>query len=64
MKLIKKFRSKVFDIKYKLGIAKEGKDFYTCGQYFFCEECTPDDHICVTDTIPVSKPKFGTYRRY
>jgi hypothetical protein len=32
----------IFWIKYKLGIAKEGKDFYTCGQYYFCDECLID----------------------
>ena len=27
-----KLGSLIFDIKYRLGIAKEGKDFITCGQ--------------------------------
>lgn len=36
----------IFDIKYKLGIAKEGKDFFNCREYAFCEECTTSDKPC------------------
>ncbi|WP_291637774.1 hypothetical protein [Clostridium sp.] len=36
----------IFDMKYKLGIAKEGKDFFSCSEYDFCVECTPSDKPC------------------
>lgn len=34
-----KLKSIIFDIKYKTGIAREGKDFCTCGMYTFCSQC-------------------------
>lgn len=30
----------LFFVKYKSGIAKEGKDFFTCGEYDFCYPCS------------------------
>lgn len=36
----------IFKIKYKLGLAKEGKDFFTCGGYDFCLDCTADNPRC------------------
>lgn len=37
-----------FDIKYKLGIAKESKDFFTCGTYHFCNQCKETCKPCET----------------
>ena len=36
----------IFRIKYKLGIAKEGKDSFTCGYYHFCKECKQSNKPC------------------
>lgn len=36
----------IFDIKYKLAIAEEGKDFFSCREYDFCENCTSSNKPC------------------
>jgi hypothetical protein len=36
----------IFDIKYKFGIAEEGKDFFNCREYDFCENCTSSNKPC------------------
>lgn len=39
-------RKLTFRMKYKLGIAKEGKDFFTCGYYQFCNNCKTQSKPC------------------
>lgn len=36
----------IIGIKYKLGISKEGKDFFTCGYYSFCNSCNDSYKPC------------------
>lgn len=43
----------VFSIRYRLGLAQEGKDFFTCQDYDFYGSCTKDHKPCknVTDGL-------------
>lgn len=46
MKAIKIVEKALFKLKYKLGMAQEGKDFFTCNQYDFCKWCTKAHNPC------------------
>jgi len=39
-------KESIFYIRYEMGIAKEGKDFYICGLYDFCNICIGDNKPC------------------
>ncbi|MDF2879966.1 MAG: hypothetical protein K0R54_523 [Clostridiaceae bacterium] len=43
---MKIFKKALFNLKYKLGKAEEGKDFYSCGGYEFCSSCTELNKPC------------------
>jgi len=42
------YKGILFRLKYKLGIAKEGKDFFTCGKYEWCKNCQRDFKYCIS----------------